>query len=312
MSSSSASAAWAAPPATRSPSAARSVLGLEQFDIPHAYGSSHGETRIIRLAYAEGAFYVPLLRRAYERWQRLEHDFGEQLCCTSPAGWISARPIPPSSAVRAASCREHDLSHELLTATETMARFPALQLPPHFVANYQAEGGFLRSERCIVAHVTRAQALGAEIHAREAVLSWEARGDSVHVQTTKGELCGRPPGRHRWRLGRAAATGAGGARATGTPVPGLVPAAGSAAFRQGAPARLAALGRGRRGQLVRLPGAWHPRLQAGQVPPSGRADGPQRRSRGDRRPRSQRGRRGAVAALHGEAISRAPPARRWR
>ena len=55
------------------------VLGLEQFDIPHAYGSSHGETRIIRLAYAEGAFYVPLLRRAYERWQRLEHDFGEQL-----------------------------------------------------------------------------------------------------------------------------------------------------------------------------------------------------------------------------------------
>ena len=27
------------------------VLGLEQFDIPHALGSSHGVNRIIRLAY---------------------------------------------------------------------------------------------------------------------------------------------------------------------------------------------------------------------------------------------------------------------
>ncbi len=162
------------------------VLGLEQFDIPHAYGSSHGETRIIRLAYAEGAFYVPLLRRAYERWQRLEHDFGEQLLHITGGLDIGAAD---SALIRGsrASCREHDLSHELLTATEAMARFPALQLPPHFVANFQAEGGFLRSERCIVAHVTRAQALGAEIRAREAVLSWEARGDSVHVQTTKGE-----------------------------------------------------------------------------------------------------------------------------
>ena len=29
------------------------VLGLEQFDIPHNRGSSHGHTRIIRLAYYE-------------------------------------------------------------------------------------------------------------------------------------------------------------------------------------------------------------------------------------------------------------------
>lgn len=162
------------------------VLGLEQFDIPHGYGSSHGETRIIRLAYAEGAFYVPLLQRSYERWRRLERDFGETLLQITGGLDIGAAD---SGLVRGAlqSCREHDLSYELLTATETMARFPALQLPPHFVANYQPEGGFLRSERCIVAHVMRAQALGAEIRAREAVLGWEARGDSVRVKTNKGE-----------------------------------------------------------------------------------------------------------------------------
>ncbi len=162
------------------------VLGLERHDIPHSLGSSHGETRIIRLAYAEGAFYVPLLRRAYERWRRLEQDFGEDLLHINGGLDIGAAD---SALIRGslAACRAHDLPHELLTATEAMARYPALSLPPHFVANYQAEGGFLRSERCIVAHVVRAQALGAEIRAREAVLSWETQSEAVRVRTTKGE-----------------------------------------------------------------------------------------------------------------------------
>ena len=33
------------------------VLGLERYDIPHAMGSSHGHTRIIRLAYYEDPSY---------------------------------------------------------------------------------------------------------------------------------------------------------------------------------------------------------------------------------------------------------------
>ena len=48
------------------------VLGLEQFDVPHQLGSSHGVNRIIRLAYAEHPSYVPLLRRAYELWRELD------------------------------------------------------------------------------------------------------------------------------------------------------------------------------------------------------------------------------------------------
>src|SRR3712207_7783221 len=45
------------------------VLGLERFGIPHTMGSSHGHTRIIRLAYYEDPSYVVLLRRAYELWR---------------------------------------------------------------------------------------------------------------------------------------------------------------------------------------------------------------------------------------------------
>src|SRR5438552_4336630 len=48
------------------------VLGLDRFDIPNPRGSSHGLSRMIRLAYYEHPDYVPLLRRAYELWRELE------------------------------------------------------------------------------------------------------------------------------------------------------------------------------------------------------------------------------------------------
>src|SRR3954466_800843 len=55
------------------------VLGLEQYDIPHDRGSSHGLSRIIRLAYFEHPAYVPLLHRAYELWWALERTVQERL-----------------------------------------------------------------------------------------------------------------------------------------------------------------------------------------------------------------------------------------
>src|SRR4051812_43898963 len=57
----------------------RRVLGIEQFALGHELGSSHGVTRIIRLAYAEDPSYVPLLRRAYELWREMEQHVGEPL-----------------------------------------------------------------------------------------------------------------------------------------------------------------------------------------------------------------------------------------
>ena len=68
----------------------RRVLGLERFDIPHAMGSSHGVTRIIRLPYYEDPAYVPLLRRAYALWRELEAASGETLLVIT--GSIDAGP----------------------------------------------------------------------------------------------------------------------------------------------------------------------------------------------------------------------------
>lgn len=161
------------------------VLGLERYDIPNAMGSSHGVTRIIRLAYYEHPSYVPLLRRAYELWRELERGVGEQLLYVT--GSIDGGP--PDSACFAGSlrsCEIHDLPHAVLTGGEVNRRFPGYNLPSNLMALHQPKGGFLLSERCIVAHVVAAQALGAEIHAREQVLAWEPRGDGVRVETERG------------------------------------------------------------------------------------------------------------------------------
>jgi sarcosine oxidase len=55
------------------------VLGIEQFDISHEYGSHAGQSRIIRKAYFENPNYVPLLERAYQNWKVLEEETGSQI-----------------------------------------------------------------------------------------------------------------------------------------------------------------------------------------------------------------------------------------
>ena len=162
------------------------VLGLEKFDVPHSEGSSHGVNRIIRLAYYEDSSYVPLLRRAYEMWSDIETIAGEQLLFkigsidTAPSG----HEVFEGSLQ---SCLDHDLSHEVLNHEQINERFPGYQMPPGQMGLYQRDGGFVLSERAIVAYVNAAVTEGAEIHARESVVKWEKEGDGVRVFSDRSE-----------------------------------------------------------------------------------------------------------------------------
>ncbi len=163
------------------------VLGIERFDIPHAMGSSHGISRIIRLPYYEDPAYVPLLRRAYELWREAERASGDELLVITGSIDSSSEDDPLFQGALA-SARLHELPHEVLSGREVNRRFPGYRLPERHRAVFQAEGGLIASERAIVAHVRLAQGAGAEIHAREKVLGWEARpsGEGVVVSTDKG------------------------------------------------------------------------------------------------------------------------------
>src|SRR5690348_4354394 len=67
-----------------------SVLGIDRFEPPHPYGSTHGDTRITRLAIGEGEEYVPLVRRSHELWREIEQQAGVGLL-TITGGVVLAR-----------------------------------------------------------------------------------------------------------------------------------------------------------------------------------------------------------------------------
>jgi sarcosine oxidase len=163
------------------------VLGIEQFDIPHKLGSSHGLTRIIRLAYFESPAYVPLLVRAYELWDELQQGVGEQLLFKTgsiDAGWESSESVQGSLR----SCRQYSLRHDVLDAREVSRRFPGYSLAPGMLAVVQPDGGILLPERCVASYVSMAQRHGAVVHTRERVSGWEAAGDRVTVRTSSGAV----------------------------------------------------------------------------------------------------------------------------
>jgi sarcosine oxidase len=158
------------------------VLGLERFDVPNDMGSSHGETRIIRLAYFEHPDYVPLLQRAYELWRELEAEAGAQLLYIT--GIVEAGERIYDGAVR--SCAEHSLPYEAIDGRELARRHPAFRLPPDLPVLLQPDAGFLLPERCIVEHVNGAIARGATVRARERVLEWDTTENGVRVRTDRG------------------------------------------------------------------------------------------------------------------------------
>jgi sarcosine oxidase len=163
----------------------KTVLGLDRFEIPNEHGSSHGITRVIRLAYNEHPAYVPLLRRAYEGWRELGADAGEQFLHITGSMDISR---PDQSVVEGSirSCEEHGLPYEVLNATEVAWRFPGYRLDPEMVAVLQPDGGFVLPERAIVAHALGATAAGAELHPGERVTGWEPTNEGVQVTTGLG------------------------------------------------------------------------------------------------------------------------------
>lgn len=163
------------------------VLGLEQFQIGHDRGSSHGETRLIRQAYFENASYVPLLFRAYELWQELGELSQEELLVKNG---LVIYGRPGSSQVYEGTLRSaslYNIPMEKWTHAEALKRQPMYRPPEGFSAVFEPGAGFLQAERSVKAHAKQARILGAEIHEGETVLSYEPANGGVVVRTDKGE-----------------------------------------------------------------------------------------------------------------------------
>ncbi|MGF1471031.1 MAG: N-methyl-L-tryptophan oxidase [Rubrobacteraceae bacterium] len=165
----------------------KKVLGLERYNPPHEWGSSHGRSRIIRQAYFEDPAYVPLLLRAYELWEQLERDSGRDIL-TITGGLMMGHPESDLVEGSRESAGRHDLPHEILEAPEIKRRFPVFEPTPETVALYEPRAGLVRPETSIAAHLEHAARRGADLRFGEPVRSWDAGpgGEGVVVKTGSG------------------------------------------------------------------------------------------------------------------------------
>ncbi|HEX8122076.1 MAG TPA: N-methyl-L-tryptophan oxidase [Solirubrobacteraceae bacterium] len=150
--------------------AGASVLGIDRFHPPHDHGSSHGESRITRLAIGEGAHYVPLVKRSHELWREIEAETGETIFTPTGMLLIGARRAARLHgaddflATTIAAAREHGVEHEVLDAGEAQRRFPQFALTgDERGAYYEPGAGFLRPERAVAAQLELARRHGAEL-----------------------------------------------------------------------------------------------------------------------------------------------------
>jgi sarcosine oxidase len=158
------------------------VLGLEQFDVPHAMGSHHGQSRMFRMAYFEHADYVPLLKRAFDLWQELERRSGVKLFHVTGGVYIGAAD---GELVRGSmeAAALHSLEHESLSRAELRKRWPQFAVPEDWTAFYEPTAGFVVPELAVGVMARLAIEAGAEIRGREAVKGWRRRGDVYEVET---------------------------------------------------------------------------------------------------------------------------------
>ncbi len=161
------------------------VTGFERFHAGHDRGSSHGSSRIIRLAY-EDALYTALMRRAMPLWDAFEAEADEALFVRCGGLTLGPAAHPRLVAVRDA-LRSQAVPFEELGAEAAAERFPALSLGPGEVALFQRDAGFLRASRCVAAAWRLAREAGAELREGARVLAVSSRGGRAVVTTPGGD-----------------------------------------------------------------------------------------------------------------------------
>ena len=152
------------------------VVVFDRFSPPHANGSTHGESRIIRMAYFEGSHYVPLLREVFELWRELESLSGSRLLTMTGALYIGSAT---SEAVVGAqrSAQEHGLDIDILSAADLRKRYRGHVPRDGDTAVLDRQAGILDPEGAVTAMLGQAP----EVRREQRVASIESLVDDFDV-----------------------------------------------------------------------------------------------------------------------------------
>ena len=173
-----------------------SVVGIDRFRPPHDRGSSHGATRITRLAIGEGHEFVPLVQRSHALWRTLEAESGAQLMQTT-GGLVVAAPAADAASFHGrpgffertvAAAERFGIAHERLDAEAIARRWPALRPRGDERGYFEPRAGLLRPEACVQAQLEAAVRDGAALRLGETVQRIETAGGRPSVLTDRGRL----------------------------------------------------------------------------------------------------------------------------
>ena len=175
------------------------VLGIDRFSPPHALGSTHGETRITRMAIGEGAEYSPLALRSRLLWRQIErenaklpgHDGEEALfnqcgCLTifGPRSTVVHHGVKDFFANIAKAARKHKVKHkEFDSGAAIRAAFPQFAVSDDDHAFLDLWGGYLRPEACVETQL-RLAALRHRASVRRGVTIESVRSSKAGVKLT--------------------------------------------------------------------------------------------------------------------------------
>lgn len=172
-----------------------SVLGLDRFEPPHTLGSTHGDTRITRVAVGEGLEYVPLVRRSHELWREVEQESGADLLnqcgglvIAPPRGAFSMHGSESFLEQTVAAAEAYDVEHERLGAADLADRYPQFALAGDEQGCFEPGAGFVRPEAAVEAQLRLAGARGATLALGERAVGYDDHGSHVSVRTTSGTV----------------------------------------------------------------------------------------------------------------------------
>jgi sarcosine oxidase len=168
------------------------VLGIDRYSPPHEFGSTHGDTRVTRVACGEGPEYSVFAARSHQIWRELEAELGMDLFTQNgllvlfgPGERAANHSVADFRGATVDAAKKAKLDYEILDTAQIRQRYPAFNVADGDEAYHDDVGGFVRPERCVTAQLQKAKALGADLHLNETVISFDQAGGSVTVKTDK-------------------------------------------------------------------------------------------------------------------------------
>ncbi|MDZ4833010.1 MAG: N-methyl-L-tryptophan oxidase [Candidatus Melainabacteria bacterium] len=164
----------------------KSVVVIEQFEIGHIRGASHGENRIIRYSY-EYQDYVKLAKESYRLWAEASAEI-ELPLLTTTAGLDLGYPENGDFDKCIEMLTLENVDHEILDRREINNRFPQFNVEENVRGVYQKDAGYLEPDVCVPAFLRLAQNHGAVIKDNTVLDGINITDDFVDIQTDKEKI----------------------------------------------------------------------------------------------------------------------------